>query len=317
MELRLWEYGSDDKYIQSFLESASLAHKQPIKSTAWFKWKFEQSPYGKAILACAFDGDIVAGCVALGLGVALHNQREIKCALSYETFVNPKYQGCGLFKKLITLAEESSKALGVEYLYNFPNTQSLPGFKRMGWLYVPKEIEYRIKVINFMRFVRNLKSIKQPFSPNKQNPIINDNLAHRFNNKCVHNCIMPLWSEEYIKWRFIDNPQAQYIISNDPRYFAIARVGYRGELKECQILLLQHKEGMNIKQAVCLFSKYLDEVENPDFISICCTSNTHISHDLKHMIKVPTRANFTYKCLSDDISKNVKLIISGIDFHTY
>ena len=317
MELRLWQYGIDDKYIQSFLESASLAHKQPMKSKEWFKWKFEKSPYGKAILACAFDGETVAGCVALGLGIMTLNKKEVKCALSYETFVNPQYQGKGLFKKLITLAEDNCKTLGIEYLYNFPNSQSLPGFKSMGWTYVPNEIEYRIKVMNPIRVIKNFKSIKKNFAPNRPVFVTAPSTIHTFHSNEEYNILTPLWTAEYIKWRFIDFPQAQYIISSNSQYFAIARVGYRGVLKECQILLLQHNKDLSFNQTAHKFSKHLYKTEHPDLISICCTSNTQISHDIKRMIKVPTRANFTYKCLSNEIHQNVKQIISSIDFHTY
>lgn len=317
MELRLWKYGADDKYIKSFLESASLAHKQPLKSEKWFRWKFEQSPYGKAILACAFDGEVVAGCVALGLGIATHNQREVKCALSYETFVNPNYQGHGLFKKLITLAEESCKALGVEYLYNFPNSQSLPGFKRMGWKFRSKEIEYRIKIVNLFKFIKEIKSLRKPFYANNPKPsgIVYNTIIPSYIGE--QNIVIPLWTAEYIKWRFIDFPQAQYVIFSNTQYFAIARVGYRGKLKECQILLLQNDKALSYKKAIALFSKHLISVESPDMISICCARNTSTSHELKYMLKVPTQANFTYKCLSDKIQPETKQILFGIDFHTY
>ena len=52
MELRLWQYAIDDGFIPSFLEGMSIAHDEPAHDEQWFRWKFEQSPYGKAILAC-------------------------------------------------------------------------------------------------------------------------------------------------------------------------------------------------------------------------------------------------------------------------
>ena len=127
--LRKWDYNEDVRLILSFLEGMSLAHKQNLKTEEWFHLKFEKSPYGKAILACAFDGDVVAGCVAYGMGIVKFRGKDWKCALSYETFVHPEYQGKGLFKKLINLAETELKRENVQFLYNFPNSNSIIGFK--------------------------------------------------------------------------------------------------------------------------------------------------------------------------------------------
>lgn len=134
MESRIWKYGQDDHYISSFLDGMAVAHKSSPKSEEWFHWKFEQSPYCKAILACAFDNKRVAGCVAYGKGLVKYQNKECPCALSYETFVHPDYQGQGLFKKLIGLAENEAKSQRILFLYNFPNADSLTGFKHMGWI---------------------------------------------------------------------------------------------------------------------------------------------------------------------------------------
>lgn len=314
MEIRLWEYGNDDKFIESFLNSASLAHKQPIKTKEWFKWKFECNPYGKAILACAFDQETVAGCVALGLGIASYRGKTIKCALSYETFVNPSYQGKGLFKKLISLAEDACKKNEVDYLYNFPNSNSLPGFKHMGWNHIPNEIEYRIKIVKPFNLIVNYKSLKKGFvadkNINSDNQLMYDIVSPPINSEVV----TPIWTQEYIKWRFLELPHSRYVIYNDLSYIGIARVGYRGKIKECQILLIQCNETQSQYKHTSSFIKYLKKVEAPTIISMCCAKDSHTSRCL---IKVPNHINFTNKILSEDIDIRALQNISGIDFHTY
>lgn len=315
MELRIWKYGEDDNKIASFLHSASVAHNIPQKSEAWFHWKFEKSPYGKSIIACAFEGGEVVGCVALGRGLMQYNGKSLKCALSYETFVHPSCQGKGLFKKLISLAEDACRREGIDILYNFPNSNSLPGFKKMGWKHIPKYIEYKISLQKPFRCLSNYKSIVSPFQPIDTNngitPTINCDAQDT-----QQDFLLSTWSREYIHWRFFELPHSQYIYLNENNIFAIARVGYRGKLKECQILHIAHDSSVTYKYATRVFCKHLKRVENPDLISICCSKKSFISKCTKAFIKVPTNANFTYKILNDKIAID-DFVISGIDFHTY
>lgn len=315
MELRIWEYGADNDKIESFLHSAALAHNIAPKSEEWFHWKFEQSPYGKAILACAFDGNIVAGCVALGQGIAVCNGITIKSALSYETFVHPNYQGKGLFKRLIVLAEDACKRENIDILYNFPNSNSLPGFKSMGWRHIPKYLEYKINIRKVFRCLANFGSLTKPFQPIEPS-VLPLPTIHSDNQDIEPNFINSLWSREYIEWRFFKHPASQYIYIDDKEVFGIARVGYRGELKECQILHITHNDCTTYKHALRAFVKYINKVAQPDIISICCSKGSFLSYNTWAFIKVPTKANFTYKILTNKITTD-NFVISSIDFHTY
>lgn len=320
LDLRLWKYGEDDHYIESFLSVRSLAHNEKKKDEQWFHWKFEQSPYGKSIMAMAFDGDVVAGCVALGMGRFSYKGKEYKCALSYDTFVNKDYQGHGLFKKLINLAEEEAKRQQVELLYNFPNYQSITGFRHMGWVYRANESIYKIHPVKPFRMLLNAKSIKQPFIANPSN--INDIKHLEFaGEEHTHtsndNCVRMNWHPDYLKWRFLTYPNAEYYVMNGD-VFGIARIGKRGNLKEAQVLLVQSRKNETLtKEDFKKFIKELTKAVSPDFIGVSVSEQSDIYGLLGFYLKVPNRSNFTYKVLGNEVQEDCGFALNAIDYHTY
>lgn len=321
MELRIWQYGVDDSYIPSFLRGMSIAHKQPAKSEDWFHWKFEQSPYGKSILACAFDDDCVAGCVAYGKGIIQYQGVQWSCALSYETFVHPNYQGQGLFKKLISLAEIEAKSQAIPFLYNFPNANSLTGFKHMGWTCRNDLEHYKIRITRFLHVLTNIMDLKKGFVPNQSNldeikAIALDDVRVEKGNP---NTILPIWTKEYLKWRFFTYPNREYFVINDANVFAISMIGHRGKLKDAHILYMVSKQehlltSNLVKQVVRVIRK---EVK-PDFISYTTSIGDTILSSSFGFIKVPSHSNFCYKVLDESFTiKDFSIALPSINAHTY
>ena|SRR5690606_18838952 len=101
MEYSIFSYTNNLDKIDSFLESASMAHNQTKKTKEWFLWKFRDNPYGKSTLVCAEDAGKIIGCVGYGLQPFWIRKKRVNCVLSYETFVHPEYQGKGIFSTLI------------------------------------------------------------------------------------------------------------------------------------------------------------------------------------------------------------------------
>ena len=322
LELRLWKYGEDDRYIDSFLRVRSIAHKEALKTEEWFHWKFEQSPYGKAIMAMAFDGDVVAGCVAFGYGKFVYQGKEYKCALSYDTFVNADYQGHGLFKKLIKLAEEESVNQGVELLYNFPNTNSITGFRHMGWEYVAGISVYKLRLRNVLKVLTHIKDLRSVFVSDESNIAnLRDISVAPFVQKVDDsgdNCVRYVWSAEYLKWRFFTIANARYFVLNDNELFGIARVGNRGVLKEAQVLLVQRHDGDKITGVdYKRFVKKLNAEVKPDVIGVSCSTKSDVFDKLCCYIKVPNHSNFTYKVLGNEVQQGCDFALNSIDYHTY
>lgn len=321
MDIRIWKFGVDDGYINSFLDGMALAHNEDRMSSEWFHWKFEQSPYGKSILACAFDENTVAGCVAYGKGIIEYCGKRYSCALSYETYVHPDYQGKGLFKKLISLAEEEAKCQGVQFLYNFPNENSLTGFKHMGWVCRNDLQQYQIRLVRPMRTLFHIKDLRKPFIPQPSNliDIKSTNLDDIKEEHSVSNSINPIWTNEYLRWRFFTFPNRRYYVVNNNMVFSIVMVGNRGNLVEAHILYIQsklpkQKDGRYIGSLIDSIRKDV----KPDIVSYRSTAEDGFFLVSRYFFKVPTHSNFCYKVLSDDFPLNsFKMLLPSINAHTY
>lgn len=321
MICRIWDFHQDNGYVDSFLDGMAVAHDEDRKSSEWFHWKFEQSPYGKSILACAFDEDRVAGCVAYGLGIVEYNAVRYKCALSYETFVHPDYQGQGLFKKLIALSEDEAKKQGVAFLYNFPNSNSLPGFKHMGWTCRNDLQQYKIRIVRPTRTILHIKDLRKSFipQPSNLNDIKSINLDDIKEEHGETATINPIWTKEYLLWRFFTFPNRHYYVLNSSMVFSIAMVGNRGGLVEAHILYIQSK--LPKRKDKRYIGSLIDAIRkdvNPDIISYRSTAEDRFFSAARDFFKVPTHSNFCYKVLSDDFPlKDFRMLLPSINAHTY
>lgn len=322
MELRIWRFGTDDVYIKAWLESQSLAHGfQQLQTLDWFHWKFEQSPYGKAILACAFDGDIVAGCVAYGMGKMKYHGQEYRCALSYETFVRPDYQGHGLFKKLIDLAEEEAKRQAIPFLYNFPNSNSLTGFRHMGWVWKNDAEQLRIRVLKPFKLLRYLKDLRTSFMPSESN--LSTLKSIRLDDVPIgsqeNETVTPIWTKEYLKWRFFTYPNREYHVINNGDLFAISMVGYRGKIKDAHILYAVSKnDSIPITKMMPEVIKILKKDVAPIIISYSDSIGDKTLTSSWGFVKVPSHSNFCYKILDDSLKiERFCISLPGINAHTY
>ena len=320
MELRLWEYGQDDSMIPSFLEGMSLAHKEPVRSVEWFHWKFEQSPYGKAFMACAIEDGKIAGCVAYGRGVLHYQGKPWKSALSYETFVHPSYQGHGLFKKLIALAEEEMVRSGVQFLYNFPNSNSLAGFCHMGWTARNDIKSFKIKIRRPFGVLFRITDLKKPFVPNKSNldsirGLVSENLPYFEQTDDILN---PVWNSDYLKWRFFTFPNREYLVIDNDDFFSISMIGFRGRIKSAHILYFVSKKQ---KSQGIVFRDVLRKVSSearPDVVEYSSTIFDKSHEKVCGFIKVPSNSNFCYKVLDNSLVINeFKMVLPSINAHTY
>lgn len=320
MEIKIWDFKRDNIHIDSFLQSMSLSHNDPLKSKEWFLWKFESSPYGKAVLACAFDKNNVVGCVAFGMGKIAYNSKEYITALSYETFVHPDYQNMGLFKKLISVAEEELKNKGVSFLYNFPNSKSLPGFIRLNWNNFSYLQTYKLKITSLVNLIFNLKHLKSPFVPNLIDLIPeNINIKHDFSKHNFYaDIITPIWTKEYIIWRFMLFSKHEYYIIDKHEYYVIGIVGCRGKLKEVKILYIDFNKDINVdKNIKTEILKNILRNTKADIISYSSTIYDKLFNISDGFFNVPSKSNFCSKVLdSNMIINDFKIVLPSINAHT-
>lgn len=313
----IFNYSKHNHFIDSFLVSASLAHKQEKKSTDWFKWKFRDNPFGQTILACAEEDGEIVGCVGYGLQEFYLNGKLVKGSLAFENFVHPKYQRKGVFKKLIALLEKEISKKRVDFLLVFPNTNSLPGYVRMNWSKLTSP-EYRIKGNKTFKLLFSFKELKKGFLPNESN--ITEFKQITGFKQSSFNQLHSVINTDYLNWRFFTHPVSEYIVIENENYQSVLRMGRRGNLREAQVLFLNVVDKTKFRMKDYL--KKCKVQASYDLISFSVTQNNPLLVQLKRnmFIKVPNRTNICYKIINHNAVTDYDLksiSLSAINYHTY
>lgn len=319
MEIFLFNFDKHAYLIDSFLESAALAHNHSkVKTQEWFYWKFRDNPFGKTILACAKEENKIIGCVAYGMQDFIKDKKTIKGALAFENFVHPNHQRKGVFKKLIELSEKTSKQRQIKVLFVFPNKNSLHGYKKMDWSELESP-EYWIKGDNILTIPFAFGKLRNSFQPAESN-LSNLSSPVYFQQDLSKNIFRSIINLDYLKWRFFSFPVGEYLIVDTKASYSILRIGNRGSVKETQVLFLNIKDESKFK-----FSKFIKECKlksNYDVISFPISKQNPIRKYLikSFFLKVPNQTNICYKILNPENIKDSdvrSLSISAINYHTY
>jgi GNAT superfamily N-acetyltransferase len=105
---------------------------------AFFAWKHERNPFGPSPMWVACDGDRVVGFRTFVRWEFLSDQRPVRAVRAVDTATDPEYQGRGIFTRLTLAALDELRNEGVDAVFNTPNSNSLPGYLKMGWRVVGK-----------------------------------------------------------------------------------------------------------------------------------------------------------------------------------
>ncbi|MEB2778383.1 GNAT family N-acetyltransferase [Algoriphagus sp. D3-2-R+10] len=115
------------------LLKASLGESLIPKSQELWNWKHVASPFGPSPVLVAEDKGAIVGVRVFLRWEFIKDKKIIKSCRAVDTAIHPDYQGKGIFKSLTLSLIEELKKEGVDLIYNTPNSQSTPGYLKMGW----------------------------------------------------------------------------------------------------------------------------------------------------------------------------------------
>lgn len=170
------------------------------KTEAFWNWKHEENPFGRSEVLLAYDNHTLLGVRVFMRWNWKSGAHVFRALRAVDTVVHPDHKGHGIFKKLTTTLRDQCRTDGYDFIFNTPNTQSLPGYLKMGWVDLGR---LRVRIRPVMSIVR--KSTE----PEDMDIVT-----------AVMNYIpmqmqagTQLWtpkSREYLMWRYVQCPALKY-----------------------------------------------------------------------------------------------------------
>ncbi|CAH0998972.1 hypothetical protein LEM8419_00267 [Neolewinella maritima] len=123
---------SDTDRIVELLK-LSLGDVSTTKSAHFWRWKHLDNPFGASHVLLAEADGILVGVRAFMQWRWTDGRREYSALRAVDTATHPGYRGRGIFKKLTLQLIAERTAAGDDFIFNTPNSQSKPGYLKMGW----------------------------------------------------------------------------------------------------------------------------------------------------------------------------------------
>lgn len=208
------------------LLKVSLGESLMPKSEAYWQWKHVNNPFGSSPVFVAEEEDNIIGVRAFMKWQWRRQNEKIMSIRAVDTATHPAYQGKGIFKKLTLALLDECRQNNIDMVYNTPNGQSKPGYLKMGWEEAGKlPVKISIK--------RIFGVIKAKLDPQKNTKFLtlsgNDfSLVRAVENYRYqdeeNNYWQTSYSDQYLKWRYLQIPIIPYYGHCDDKGLIIFRL---------------------------------------------------------------------------------------------
>jgi GNAT superfamily N-acetyltransferase len=121
------------------------------RTPEYFRWKHVDNHFGRSFMIVAETAGRIIGFRALMRWRFRIDEHTIEAVRPVDTVTHPDERGRGVFSTLTRAALRSLKG-EVDLVFNTPNSNSLPGYLKMGWQ-VAGEIPVSVRVRHPARFV--------------------------------------------------------------------------------------------------------------------------------------------------------------------
>ena len=145
----------DEANVLSLLRAALGEGPTGSRSTAFFRWKHLENPFGRSFMLVAETDDRIVGFRALMRWEFLAGDRTVRAVRPVDTATHPDYQGQGIFSRLTREALSGLEGQA-DLVFNTPNDKSLPGYRKMGWDTVGS-VTVSVRIRHPIRFARHAR----------------------------------------------------------------------------------------------------------------------------------------------------------------
>lgn len=122
----------DELAVLALLEASLQGGPTGRRTAAFFRWKHEANPFGQSLSLVAEHAGQVVGFRTFLRWRFLAGGRRLEAVRAVDTATHPDYQGRGIFTRLTRAGVDALQG-EADLIFNTPNSQSRPGYLKMGW----------------------------------------------------------------------------------------------------------------------------------------------------------------------------------------
>ena len=233
----------------------SLGDELPVSIATW-EFKHLNNPFGPSIVLLAKEDGKIIGVRAFMKWQLCVGKKDLFTYRAVDTATHPDHRGKGIFKKLTLKAVEIARENGNDFIFNFPNEKSRPGYLKMGW---EKATNVRVALKPAWSSIFNFKGAPQAYKVEHKSD--RDELgilcAAWNQNWEKQNKLFTPKSPQFLQWRYEENPLQEYAVFSGPGIYLSGYVKEVKGLKELRITeVLTSGENKDISEAKKVISNW-------------------------------------------------------------
>jgi GNAT superfamily N-acetyltransferase len=267
----------------------SLGEVSSPKTREYWTWKHIANPFGESPVLIAIDQDKIVGVRAFMRWSWRWKGKNYSALRAVDTATDPDYQGQGIFKKLTLTLLDKCKEEGDDFIFNTPNTQSLPGYLKMGWSKVGK-LPVRLKIkrplsmaLNYMGREVNLPVVDKLlpiFHLETAMKNFDDSLARYPRSSGLYT----VKNKDFLTWRYVNCPIVHYYgyVETDGEHqilliFYPKKQKFGVELRICEIQTNSPLVMKRLKRALRMIAHRF----KPDYFSVATLGDSVMAEALQ------------------------------------
>lgn len=211
---------------------ASLGESSSEKTEDVWRFKHVNNPFGKSLVLLAVEDGKVIGVRAFMRWKWQKGKEVFSAFRAVDTATHPDHQGKGVFKKLTLKALEIGEERGDHFVFNTPNSQSKPGYLKMGWKEVDK-LSVKIKPVNPL-FWKKEKEVTEYPKVWPDNGSF-DFLTETHSKMTTSGKLFTPKDRDFLKWRYLENPLQDYHLKATRSFFVAGYVKEHSNFRELRI----------------------------------------------------------------------------------
>ena len=203
------------------LVKLSLGEGLIPRESAYWAWKHHANPFGtSASLLAESDGRLV------GLRVFMRwtwqvGGASVAAVRAVDTATHTDWRGKGIFSRLTLKLLDQMKAEGVSFVFNTPNSQSRPGYLKMGWVSMG-QTSFWMRPLRPVELIRTRmsgtkrSSVATSTPPAEQGSPVRSLMEQPELARFLEALPVPAdrfatpRSSDYLRWRYADVPGFEY-----------------------------------------------------------------------------------------------------------